>query len=143
MKFTNTDRNMGIELIDQYSCKITLLDSSSKPKQLEIMCRLLSSYERRAPLEGGSPIQFQYNLDQVGNCILITGNVMNAMRALCDMDFISDSLRSDIVEQVALDTLKQAINNLPVERQEGFIDKIRTQAAADSQQGQYSAALFS
>jgi hypothetical protein len=107
MIFTDTSRNSRVELLNISSCKFTVIDGNLQ--QLEGVNRLLKAYVREAPLDGGAPVQFEYNLNLGEQHIIITGNIIDAINALHALDRLSDSLRDDIVEQVALDTLSQAL----------------------------------
>src|SRR5208337_4276987 len=121
MIFTDTNRNIKIELLNTTSCKITIIDEDLK--QIELIRRLLNAYTREAPLDGGIPAQFRHEVNIQGKHILIDGNMINAISALCDLDLIEDHLRDDIIEQVALDTLRQSIAAMHIERGGTLIDK--------------------
>ena len=106
MIFTDTSRNSKIELINISSCRLTVIDDDLP--QLEGVNRLLKAYVREAPLDGGTPVQFEHNLNLDEKYIAITGNIIEAINALHALDRLSDSLRDDIIEQIALDNIESS-----------------------------------
>jgi len=133
--FTDVSHNIRIELLGIASCKLTIIDNNLK--QLDGVNRLLNAYVREAPLDGGSPAQFEHNLCLEEKHLTITGNMIDAINALHALNRLSDSLRNDIVEQIALDTYKQVLNIIPVDKQNIFVSKMQA-AGGDLSSYQHS-----
>ncbi|MEA2076879.1 MAG: hypothetical protein U9O95_02560 [Candidatus Marinimicrobia bacterium] len=131
MIFTNTSRNISVELLGISSCKLTVIDEDLK--QLDGINRLLNAYVREAPLDGGIPVQFEHGLNLEEKYITFTGNLIDVVYALRELDRLDDSLRDDITEQIVLDTMRQAFDTISAEKREGFITKLRATIEPEQQ----------
>lgn len=124
MIFTDTDRNIKIEIVNISFCKLMMIDNDVR--QLEGNKRLLNAYVREAPLDGGTPVEFEYKLCLDERYIALTGNLINAIKALHELDRLSDNLRDDIIEHIILSTTQQGLEALStLARQQVFSHKLK------------------
>lgn len=121
MKFNNPEKNISIEWTNPYSLKISLL--TKDVKQLEGYHRILKSYMRGAPLEGGEPISFEIEKKEEEGIIQIKGDTSQAIVALCDVNFISEAQRDEMVTNLITDISKMAVERLKMPTS-AFITKL-------------------
>lgn len=128
MKFTDIAHHIEIELseIDLFnplSCKITLLDNNLM--WLEGTSRILTGYIREAPLDGKPSAKFTHCLNLAEKYIEITGNVVEAIKALHAYRRISDSVQDEIIMCLITEMNKEAFKALSSGEQSLFMRKIQ------------------
>ncbi len=123
MIFFDTTHNLRIELIGYANCKLEMIESD--PKTLEGINRIFVSCLRRAPLEGGDRLNFSHELSSDKSCILIQGDLIDAVVTLENIDHITSALKDDLLEQIILDAVQRALKSISPERQPAFADKLR------------------
>ena len=139
MIFTDSGNNIHIELIDPFTCKLTTL--KEEKMKLQKFSRMLTFYARGAPLEGGQPVKFEHTLNLNDKHVLIKGDIGGAASALCDLDWIKNNLRDDIIEQVVFMMASQMRARLSPERQELFTEKLST-TLKTTEQPHYTPGVF-
>ncbi len=124
MIFTDTDRNIKIEIVSISFCKLMMINDDVR--QLEGNRRLLNAYTREAPLDGGTPVQFEYELHLDEKHIALTGNLIDAIKALHALDRLSDGLRDDMIEHILLSAMQEGLNSMStLARQQVFSHKLK------------------
>ena len=124
MIFTDSTHKVQIELIDRNNCKLTMI--SDDAKQLEGINRLLAWCIRKAPLDGGDRLNFTHELTSDKNCILIQGDLLDAVNTLESIDRFTKELRDDFIEQIMLIAMQNALNSMStLARQQVFSHKLK------------------
>jgi len=129
MKFIDIIHHTEIELIEielssPLTCKLVVLDNNLK--WLEGTGKVLNGYIREAPLDGNPPAHFAYSLNLAEKRLTITGNVIEAIKALHAYKRISDKTQDAIVMHIVTEMNKQAFKAISAEAQSIFIGKIQT-----------------
>ncbi len=140
MIFTNSEHNMHIELTDPFTCRLSTLREDMK--KLEKFSKMLTFYARGAPLDGGQPVKFEHTLCLNEKHILVKGDISGVASALCELGWIEDNLRDDIIEQVMLMMASQVKARISPARQELFAEKLNTTLRA-TEQSHYTPGVFS
>lgn len=138
MIFTDSDHNFRIELNNPFECHLSILNEDMR--LLHGVNRMLVSYVRSAPLDGGEPVKFNHQLD--GTRILVNGDISGAISALYELDWIQKSLRDDTMEQVMIMITAQISSRISPTRHETLAEKLNT-TLKTTEQSHYSPGVFS
>lgn len=131
MIFTDSQRNIKVDVTDISFCKVSMINDDLK--QLNGLNRLLIAYVRQAPLDGGTSVHFEHELMLEEKNIFIKGNLIEAARALNAIDRISDQIQTDIIEEVLKNVISQALLFIPNLQKKNIIGSIKDQLDLDVQ----------
>lgn len=123
MIFTDSEKNIRIELIDRTNCKLTMI--SEDTKKLEGINRFLAWRVRNAPLDGGDQLNFSHKLPSDNSCILIHGDLIDAVQTLEGIECISEQLKINIIKQIGLTMTAQILKIMSAENQQDFAHQLR------------------
>ena len=142
MIFADSTHNIKIELIDYANCKLSTIESN--PKKLDGINRILAARIRQAPIDGGDRLNFTHELSSDKSYILIQGDLIEAAVTLEEIERLTNELKDDIIEQIVLNMMQEALNSMSPERRLAFADKLEASlpASSSSSSDSHSPTLF-